>query len=257
MTGISKQCNISLDELRLYNNMVSDVIFPGQKLYLMPRPIRKTEFITVRKIPKKGYHITRKGETIHRLAKMYDLNMIDLIEINNLTSLKLDPGTKIYLRTVKKTEKPDVTTTSKNVSKKMEKDKAQFKVKELQNRDDMILPIKGKVTSEFGLRDGKPHKGIDIAAALGSPIFAVLDGKVVYVGSQRGYGNIVILEHTDDVMTVYAHNEANLVRIGEKVKKGQPIATLGDTGTTTGPHLHFEYRIRGKAINPRQILPEF
>ena len=56
-------------------------------------------------------------------------------------------------------------------------------------------------------------------------------------------------------MTIYAHNETNLVRLGEKVKQGQPIATVGETGTTSGPHLHFEYRVKGKAINPRDVLP--
>jgi murein DD-endopeptidase MepM/ murein hydrolase activator NlpD len=66
---------------------------------------------------------------------------------------------------------------------------------------------------------------------------------------------VVILEHDDYVMTVYAHNETNLVRLGEIVKQGQPIATLGNTGSTDGPHLHFEYRVQGKAIDPRQVLP--
>ena len=68
-------------------------------------------------------------------------------------------------------------------------------------------------------------------------------------------GNVIILEHKDHTMTVYAHNEANLVRLEEKVDKGQPIATVGQTGTASGPHLHFEYRINGKAINPREVLP--
>ena len=67
----------------------------------------------------------------------------------------------------------------------------------------------------------------------------------------------VILEHDNLTMTVYAHNESNLVRLGEKVKKGQPIATVGQTGNATAPHLHFEYRVEGKAINPREVLPQF
>ena len=99
------------------------------------------------------------------------------------------------------------------------------------------------------------HKGIDIAASIGEPVYAVLNGTVAFAGTQRGYGNVIILEHKGYVMTIYAHNETNLVRLGEKVKQGQPIATIGETGTTSGPHLHFEYRVKGKAINPRDVLP--
>ena len=122
-------------------------------------------------------------------------------------------------------------------------------------KSKLAIPLIGTVTSEFGLRDGRPHKGIDIASDKGDPIHAALKGKVVYSGTQRGYGNVIILEHDDNTMTVYAHNEANLVRLDEIVNKGQPIATVGQTGTASGPHLHFEYRIKGKAINPREVLP--
>jgi murein DD-endopeptidase MepM/ murein hydrolase activator NlpD len=227
----------------------------------MPKPIRKTEFVTVRKIPESGYHVVGSGETIYRIAKMYDMNIIDLVEINRMKDLDLKRGEKLYLIVTDQKEEiitKDVTTHDESVSEKVvKKEEVKIDKKELQSRKDIILPIKGKVTSEFGIRDGKPHKGIDIASAIGSPIFAVLDGKAVFAGSQRGYGNVVILEHSKNVMTVYAHNEANLVRIGEKVEQGQPIATLGDTGTTSGPHLHFEYRIKGKAVDPRKILPEF
>jgi len=107
------------------------------------------------------------------------------------------------------------------------------------------------------MRDGKPHKGIDVAAEIGAPIHAAMSGKVVYVGTQRGYGNVIILEHENYVMTVYAHNETNLVRLDDIVNSGQPIATVGETGTTTGPHLHFEYRVQGRAVNPREIFPDF
>ena len=89
---------------------------------------------------------------------------------------------------------------------------------------------------------------------MGTAIHAVQRGTVVFSGRQRGYGNVIILEHDDYVMTVYAHNESNLVRLGDTVDKGQPIATLGNSGTSTGPHLHFEYRVQGKAIDPVQVL---
>ncbi len=117
------------------------------------------------------------------------------------------------------------------------------------------MPVEGKILSEYGLRNGRPHKGIDLGAKSGTPIFAVLDGTVVYSGVQGAYGNVVVLEHPDFVMTVYAHNEKNLVAVGDTVQKGQQIAMVGSTGNATGSHLHFEYRIKGKAINPRKVLP--
>ena len=124
-------------------------------------------------------------------------------------------------------------------------------------RDDLHLPLKGKILSEFGIRNKTVHNGIDIGAPVGEPIYAALDGKVVFVGVQRGYGNVVLLEHDDFIITVYAHNERNLVRLGDYVTKGQPIATVGQTGNASCPHLHFEYRVKGKAINPRDVIAEF
>lgn len=115
----------------------------------------------------------------------------------------------------------------------------------------------GTITSRFGMRDGKPHKGVDIHLPIGEAVYAVLDGKVVFSGQQRGYGNVIVLEHDNYVMTVYAHNESNLARLGDMVKRGQPIATIGNTGNSTGPHLHFEYRVRGKALDPEQVLPAY
>jgi murein DD-endopeptidase MepM/ murein hydrolase activator NlpD len=189
---------------------------------------------------------------------MYDLSILEIMEFNNLKSFTIKVGQKIYLKKTmkkKKIPKQDELKTEKTPGESaIKKSKRKENIK-FSKTEDMFVPVRGTVTSEFGLRNGKPHKGIDISAPIGDPIFAVQDGKVVYVGNQRGYGNIVILEHKNYVMTVYAHNEANLVRLGEDVKKGQPIATLGQTGTTSGPHLHFEYRIRGKAINPREVFP--
>jgi murein DD-endopeptidase MepM/ murein hydrolase activator NlpD len=117
-----------------------------------------------------------------------------------------------------------------------------------------MLPTEGVVTSEFGLRNNVPHKGIDFGAPYGTPIIAVDSGSVIFEGMQRGYGNVIVVEHKYHIMTVYAHNEKNLVSLGKAVKKGEQIATVGATGNATAPHLHFEYRIKGKAIDPREVL---
>lgn len=212
--------------------------------------------MTTRSIPKLGFHIVKAKESIYRISKMYDVDILDLMDYNHLEDLELKKGMKLWLvptEKSKQTEQEIIETAEKQETEKPEEETKEVKKKT--KKHDLFIPVQGVVTSEFGKRNGRPHKGIDIAADNGDPIYAVLDGEVVYTGTQRGYGNVVIIEHDDLVMTVYAHNESNLVRLGEKVKKGQPIATVGSTGNSTAPHLHFEYRVKGKAINPREVLP--
>ncbi|OPX28661.1 MAG: hypothetical protein B1H06_02865 [Candidatus Cloacimonas sp. 4484_143] len=251
LTSIGQKYSISVEKLKLFNNLESDRIFVGQKIYLYPREQKKSEYVTVRSIPKKGYHLVKPKETIYRLAKMYDVSIFDLLDFNDLHSLELTPGMKLWLKDQGKSSQPKT-----EITKKRKKEKPKKSIISKITRKKLFLPVKGTVTSEFGMRNGRPHKGIDIATSTGEPIYAALDGKVVFAGTQRGYGNVIILEHDDYVMTVYAHNEANLVRLGDNVKRGQPIASVGQTGTATGPHLHFEYRLKGKAINPRDLLPK-
>ncbi len=258
LSDISRKYNISKENLKLYNNLKSDHIFIGQKIHLFPRPIRKSEFVTVRSIPKSKIHTVRKNESIHRIAKMYNLEIMQILEYNDLKTFKLNFGKKLWLESghnifvSKEIEKK--TPTKEKLKERTHDIRRDIWVKSYKKRD-LILPVQGQVTSEFGNRNGMVHKGIDISASIGEPVYAVLNGTVAFAGTQRGYGNVIILEHKGYVMTIYAHNETNLVRLGEKVKQGQPIATIGETGTTSGPHLHFEYRVKGKAINPRDILP--
>ncbi len=122
-----------------------------------------------------------------------------------------------------------------------------------------IWPAKGKLSSGFGLRWGKMHKGIDIAAPVGTPIYAAASGEVVSAGwSSGGYGHLVKLKHPDGSLTLYAHNSRILVRSGQSIEQGQQIAEMGSTGFSTGPHLHFEiHPIGRKAVNPIAYLPKF
>jgi murein DD-endopeptidase MepM/ murein hydrolase activator NlpD len=122
------------------------------------------------------------------------------------------------------------------------------------------LRVGGVVTSKFGYRrhpiTGRysMHKGIDIAAKQGTDIVAMADGIVIFSGRKGGYGNIVELRHANGLETRYAHNSRNLVKEGDMVRKGQVVAELGSTGRSTGPHLHFEVRRNGEAVNPAQYL---
>lgn len=114
-----------------------------------------------------------------------------------------------------------------------------------------------KVSSHFGPRGRRHHDGIDIPAPKGTPIVAVDSGVVIYSDDGiRGYGNMIVLNHGDDVFTVYAHNTKNKVSKGEKVKKGETIALVGSTGRSSGPHLHFEIRVKNKKRDPARFLSD-
>ena len=120
-----------------------------------------------------------------------------------------------------------------------------------------IWPTKGVLTSGYGWRWGRMHKGIDVAAPVGTPIYAAAPGEVIYAGwNSGGYGNLVKIRHPDGSVTLYAHNSRINVRRGQLVKQGQKIAAMGSTGFSTGPHLHFEVHPSGRgAVNPMAMLP--
>jgi murein DD-endopeptidase MepM/ murein hydrolase activator NlpD len=113
------------------------------------------------------------------------------------------------------------------------------------------------VSSEFGERWGKMHKGMDMAADAGEPVYAIAAGEVIYAGDGlRGYGNVVILRHDRKTSSLYAHNSELKVKQGDQVAQGTLIALLGSTGHSTGPHVHFEIRDGDTAVNPRTVLPK-
>jgi murein DD-endopeptidase MepM/ murein hydrolase activator NlpD len=113
------------------------------------------------------------------------------------------------------------------------------------------------VSSEYGERWGKIHKGMDMAAHVGEPVYAIADGEVIYAGDGlRGYGNVVILRHDRKTTSLYAHNSELKVKQCDQVTKGTLVALLGNTGHSTGPHVHFEIRDGDVALNPRNVLPK-
>lgn len=120
----------------------------------------------------------------------------------------------------------------------------------------MGRPCNGRLTSGFGMRfhpilkRNRMHTGVDFGAGHGSAIYAAADGIVISASYSRGYGNMVMVDHGGGISTLYGHCSGMSVRSGQKVKRGQRIASVGSTGLSTGPHLHFEVRRNGKPINP-------
>ncbi len=131
----------------------------------------------------------------------------------------------------------------------------------LENRNTPAgMPAPGYISSGYGGRNdpfgrGRAHHlGIDIDANTGDPVTAAAGGVVTFSGVRNGYGNVVEIDHGNGYQTLYAHNSANLVRVGDVVLAGQNIARVGSTGRSTGSHLHFEVKLNGRQVNPRQYL---
>lgn len=119
----------------------------------------------------------------------------------------------------------------------------------------VIWPCSGRVTSEYGYRWGRLHAGIDIAAPTGTPIRAAKAGEVIQSGTMGGYGNAIVIDHGGGFTTLYAHQSRLVARQGQSVRQGELIGYVGNTGNSTGPHVHFETRVNGNPQNPRRYLP--
>lgn len=265
---IALNANITLVELLKFNNYPDAhvIIKPGQKIIVKdPASFLQTaegasqetdtdesnQETTVQ--PVKGdsvviekVYIVQRKDTLFKIARENNMTVEELKRLNNLTDNAIKTGQRLYIIAPKGKVVDEVVPVIVTEEELKSKQKL---------RTDLIMPVEGKVLSEYGIRNGRPHKGIDLGAPNGMPVYAVLDGTIVYAGLQGNYGNVVVIEHPDFIMTVYGHNEKNLVSVGDVVKQGQIIATTGSTGNATTPHVHFEYRIKGKAINPRKVLP--
>ncbi|MBP2474290.1 murein DD-endopeptidase MepM/ murein hydrolase activator NlpD [Crossiella equi] len=120
-----------------------------------------------------------------------------------------------------------------------------------------VRPAQGRFTSNYGMRGGVMHYGVDIANSIGTPILSAAAGTVVESGPASGFGLWVRVQHNDGTITVYGHINTSLVRAGQKVQAGEQIATMGNRGQSTGPHLHFEvWAAGGKKVNPGAWLAE-
>lgn len=135
-------------------------------------------------------------------------------------------------------------------------------VRTLKDADEIQFerPVNGRITSGFGMRVHpiehveKEHQGIDFAGAVGDTVKAAANGQVIFAGTQRGYGKIVIIKHSDTLCSAYGHLSDIHVNVGENVAVGEKIGEVGMTGNSTGPHLHFEIRENGVQVNPSKYL---
>jgi len=216
------------------------------------------------------YHRIQKGENLFWVAKSYGVDLQDLAELNNIedTEKSLEPGEKLYIppkRLYRHKKLPFEGKLSEQLrehpkylgEKRRKKKKSVLgEAKKAHTEHSRFeWPVDGPVISPFGIRHGKRHDGVDIKAVQGTSIKAAEKGQVVFAGTMRGYGNLILVKHDDNFFTAYAHAKVNLVKEKQKVKKGEVIAKVGRTGHATGAHLHFEVREGEKARNPLFFLP--
>jgi lipoprotein NlpD len=220
------------------------------------------------------YHQVQRGQTLWRIAQAYGVELNPLARANNISDTDtLHVGQKLYIpgatqqRSVasrcpcrsQEVNASNERTPDPRIGSPKLKTASSSSSQERNSVEDfpLIWPLQGMITRKFVQGSKDRHDGIDIAAPQNTPIRAVADGKVIYSDwGPGGYGRIVILQHRGDVVTVYAHNQRNLVRVGDFVRQGEYIATVGKTGRATAYHLHFEIRRRMAPVSPLLFLPD-
>lgn len=287
--SIAKNNNVPLKDLIIRNNLKPPYILSiGQKIY-----IPNTAFHIVQK-EDTVYSISRKyNVNLNSLVKLNNLKdpftiiagqkiilpapNVDVKLTQKEKSLTQTNTNKITPKPVEQTTKPtnpqtqaqSEIKTPTTMEKEIEISVSTQKQEETKQKVNKIIvrpapltsqkfmwPVKGKVISEFGVKNnGKRNDGINISAPIGTKVSSVENGIVAYSGNElKGLGNLVIIKHDKDYMTIYAHNDELKVKKGDIVKRGDTIATVGKTGRVTTPQLHFEVRQKTKSINPTTIL---
>lgn len=216
---IAKKYNIDVDTLLGANDITNmNKIKPGMKLKILP-------------VKGQLYKIG-PGESLWEIARRFNVNLNKIIEANNIKNPE-------HIKLGKLLILPGA--------------KPKFGYRD-RLKQRFISPVNTRITSYFGQRWDKMHEGIDYAASLSTNVKAAKAGRVIYSGWAKGYGKTVIIKHRRGIKTLYAHNSKLLVHKGEKVYRGTVIAKSGNTGRSTGPHLHFEVQINGKPVNPLNYL---
>jgi lipoprotein NlpD len=195
------------------------------------------------------YHVVEKHQTFYRICKTYGVDLKEVASLNGIADpSKIQTGQRIFIPGAKRVLKVEIYIDDV-ASEQGEKLKIAYK------KLDFIWPVEGKISDGFEEAESKRHQGIDIPSPLGTPIRASHAGMVIYSSNTiKGYGNLIILRHSEEFVSVYGHNQANLVGEGTWVEKGQVIGKVGQTGRASGPHLHFEIRKNNKAVDPILFL---
>jgi murein DD-endopeptidase MepM/ murein hydrolase activator NlpD len=245
---------------------------PGRTQRPLPVPLAPSEYHEEPEVVGVT-HVVRKGETIYRIARAYGLDPADLLEVNGIVDPRqVAVGAELFVPGASRVVDLEETTGAKapalpppnaGPSPAATRPEPPGKGAPIVTGGSgggvvtarLGWPLQGVLYGRYGVRSGRRHDGIDLAAPEGTTIGAAAAGAVIYAGEQSGYGSIIILRHADGLVTLYAHCSELLVAEGREVRRGEPIARVGQTGRTSGPHLHFEVREGTRPRNPLLFLP--
>jgi len=245
LSVIAARRNLPVEEILNANNLNSDFIKAGQELVLpiIDSKVSKEDSKRVNKntqnqssTTKKIVHKIQRGDALSSIARMYGTDVDTIRRANNLSGNRIFAGDELIITNY---------------------ERGPFTL----SRNSMIWPVNGRISSNFGWRTHPIkktrlfHNGIDIAVSSGTPVKAAAGGEVVHSGWMNGFGYTVIIDHGRGVETLYAHNSKVSVSKGSMVNKGQQVALSGNTGLSTGPHLHFGVLKDEKPLNPKNYLP--
>lgn len=254
LSSIASQFGTDTASLMSINNLSTATIRVGQTM----------EVLNVKGV----VHKVASGDTLWDIAHAYQVALSSIIQANpGLSSAALQMGKDLIIpggkalpaRTATVSRGSSRTTTSTTTGKTTGKTTSTGTGKTTSTGSSsakFIWPTAThQINSGFGTRSDGFHEGLDIGASMGTTVKAAAAGTVVYAGWATGYGYLVEIDHAGGYQTRYGHNSKLLVKVGQKVAQGQAISISGSTGNSTGPHLHFEIRKNGTAVNPRTLLP--
>lgn len=226
LSVIAARYGVSPEQLAVLNSVSDpDKILPGQELVVAASA---------------ATHRVKPGESVSVIAKSYGVTVASIALVNRLK----DPDR------VRVGQVLTIPPMGGGVAQALAGTRSRTYRRTLDR-----WPVRGTVTSEYGPRGGRMHEGIDIAVPRGTPIRAVAAGRVSYADWAGSYGILVKIDHGGGLETRYAHNSRLVAKPGDYVAAGEIVARSGSTGQSTGPHLHFELRVQGEAVDPRIWLP--
>ncbi|TDP90648.1 murein DD-endopeptidase MepM/ murein hydrolase activator NlpD [Halanaerobium saccharolyticum] len=243
LSTIAARRNLPVEEIMDANNLNSDFIKEGQELVLPIVDFEKSDSSKSEAKAKRNessseqiVHKVQRGDALSTIARMYGTDIDTIRQNNNLNGDRIFAGDELIIT---------------------DYERGPFSL----SRNSLIWPVSGRITSNFGWRTHPIkktrlfHNGLDIAVPSGTRVKAAAGGKVVHSGWMNGFGYTVIIDHGRGIETLYAHNSKVSVAKGSMVNKGQVVALSGNTGLSTGPHLHFGVLQNEKPLNPKNYLP--
>jgi murein DD-endopeptidase MepM/ murein hydrolase activator NlpD len=229
---ISRQYGVDIRSLMKANGLTETSILQVGMRLVIPKETGRTAVASSSSATSWGTYTVKEGDTLWNISRRFGIPLKELLQANGLRETSVLQIGQV-LRVPSRGGVPAAPQRA---------------------QQGFIWPVNGRISSRFGPRGRGFHYGVDIIAPVGTVVRAAESGVVSYSGWMSGYGRVVIITHASGLQTVYAHNSVNLVREGQRVNKGDPIARVGSTGNATCPHLHFEVRRNGRPVDPLEFL---